>query len=94
MGNLLWTNSGDSHFIEPRDLFKENLPAELADRLPRSEKVSDAEEIVHIDGKSFRRQLPRPPTPSTARALMEFGEAMQQGGEGASKGAVPARAPR
>ena len=88
MSNLLWTNSGDSHFIEPRDLFKENLPAELADRLPRSEKVSDAEEIVHIDGKSFRRQLPRPPQPSTARALMEFSEAMQQGGEGASKGAV------
>ncbi len=88
MSNLLWTNSGDSHFIEPRDLFKANLPAELADRLPRSEKISDAEEIVHIDGKSFRRQLPRPPQPSTARALMEFSEAMQQGGEGASKGTV------
>ncbi len=43
---------------------------------------------MHIDGRSFRRQLPRPPKPSTARAMMEFAEAMQQGGEGASKGAV------
>ena len=33
-------------------------------------------------------KLPRPPKPSTARAMMEFAEAMQQGGEGASKGAV------
>ena len=47
----LWTNSGDSHFIEPRNLFKENLPAALADRLPRSETVSDNEQIVHIDGR-------------------------------------------
>jgi predicted TIM-barrel fold metal-dependent hydrolase len=88
MDNLLWTNSGDSHFIEPRDLFKQNLPPALADRLPRSEKISDSEEIVHIDGRSFRRQLPRPPKPSTARAMMEFQEAMQQGGEGASKGSA------
>jgi len=37
----LWTCSGDSHFIEPPRLFQERLPQELADRLPRSEKVSD-----------------------------------------------------
>ena len=94
MDNLLWTNSGDSHFIEPPNLFKENLPPALADRLPRSEKVSDSEEIVHIDGRSFRRQLPRPPKPSTARAMMEFQEAMQQGGAGRVEGLGPARAPR
>jgi predicted TIM-barrel fold metal-dependent hydrolase len=86
--DLLWTNSGDSHFIEPPDLFRQNLPASLADRLPRSEKVSDTEEIVHIDGKSLRRQLPRPPKPSTARAMMEFAEAMEQGGQGQMKGSV------
>ena len=63
---MLWTCSGDSHFIEPRNLFNENLPAELAQRLPRSEKISDEEEIVHIDGESFRRKLPKPPNPSTA----------------------------
>ena len=86
--DLLWTNSGDSHFVEPRDLFAKNLPASLADRLPRSEKVSDTEEIVHIDGKSFRRALPRPPQPSTARAITEFGAAMAQGGKGQSNGSV------
>jgi len=84
----LWTCSGDSHFIEPRDLFHRNLPPELADRLPRSERVSDTEEIVHVDRRTFRRQLPRPPKPSTARAMAEFAEAMGQGGEGQSKASV------
>ena len=86
--DLLWTCSGDSHFIEPPDLFKENLPPSLADRLPRSEKISDTEEIVHIDGESFRRSLPKPPNPSTAKAMTEFFLAMQQGGEGEGKGSV------
>ncbi|HEX9505788.1 MAG TPA: amidohydrolase family protein [Acidimicrobiia bacterium] len=85
---LLWTCSGDSHFTEPRELFRENLPSALADRLPRSEKVSDDEEIVHIDGESFRRKLPTPPKPSTAKAMIEFREAVRQGGEGHSKGSV------
>jgi predicted TIM-barrel fold metal-dependent hydrolase len=86
--DLLWTCSGDSHFTEPPELFAENLPASLAERLPRSEKLSDTEEIVHIDGRSFRRQLPRPANPSTAKAMVEFFLAMQQGGEGHSKGSV------
>jgi predicted TIM-barrel fold metal-dependent hydrolase len=85
---LLWTCSGDSHFIEPRDLFTSNLPPELAQRLPRSERISDEEEIVHIDGESFRRKLPKPPSPSTAKAMIEFAQAMGQGGEGQSKGSV------
>jgi predicted TIM-barrel fold metal-dependent hydrolase len=85
---LLWTCSGDSHFVEPRDLFTSNLPPELAQRLPRSERVSDEEEIVHIDGESFRRKLPKPPSPSTAKAMIEFAEAMGQGGEGLSKASV------
>src|SRR4051794_15090938 len=67
----LWTNSGDSHFIEPPDLFQRRLPPELADRLPRSEKLSDTEEIVHIDGEQIRRSLPRPKG-STAKAMAEF----------------------
>ena len=86
--DLLWTCSGDSHFIEPPGLFKEHLPKALADRLPRSEKIDDTEEIVHIDGESFRRKLPKPPNPSTAKAMIEFFEAMQQGGEGQGKGSV------
>jgi predicted TIM-barrel fold metal-dependent hydrolase len=54
----MWTHSGDSHFLEPKGLWDEILPAHLAQRMPRSEKVSDTEEIVHVDGKSFRRQMP------------------------------------
>ena len=27
--NKIWANSGDSHFIEPADLFDERLPAEI-----------------------------------------------------------------
>ena len=54
----VWANSGDSHYLEPDDLWEQILPKELADRMPRIEKISDSEEIVHIDGQSFRRQLP------------------------------------
>ena len=56
---LLWAHSGDSHFLEPEDLWHQILPPKLAERMPRSEKVDDNEEIVHVDGKSFRRQLPK-----------------------------------
>jgi predicted TIM-barrel fold metal-dependent hydrolase len=82
----LWTNSGDSHFLEPPGLFRENLPASLADRLPRSEPVSDDEEIIHIDGKSFRRRVPKPSSPEMAEARRQFKEGMAQGGDGARNG--------
>jgi hypothetical protein len=55
---LLWAHSGDSHFLEPEDLWQSILPPTLADRMPRSERVADDEEVVHVDGKSFRRRLP------------------------------------
>ena len=55
---LLWAHSGDSHFLEPEDLWQSILPPTLAERMPRSERVADDEEIVHVDGKSFRRRLP------------------------------------
>jgi predicted TIM-barrel fold metal-dependent hydrolase len=54
----IWAHSGDSHFLEPDGLWEQVLPANLAARMPRSELVSDNEEIVHVDGKSFRRALP------------------------------------
>jgi predicted TIM-barrel fold metal-dependent hydrolase len=38
-------------------VWNEILPKELADRMPRSEKF-DGYEIVHVDGKSFRREMP------------------------------------
>jgi predicted TIM-barrel fold metal-dependent hydrolase len=57
--NKIWANSGDSHFLEPPDLWNQILPAKLAERMPRSEPVGDSKEIVHVDGQSFRRTLPK-----------------------------------
>ncbi|MGD9794620.1 MAG: amidohydrolase family protein [Acidimicrobiia bacterium] len=57
----IWANSGDSHLVEPDDLFTANLPADLAERMPRSEKDEDGRwETVYVDGQSFRRRMPRP----------------------------------
>jgi predicted TIM-barrel fold metal-dependent hydrolase len=67
--NKIWANSADSHFLEPEDLWRSNLPARLADLVPRTEKDPDGQwETVHIDGMAFRRKLP------TGKAL-EFTEA-------------------
>jgi predicted TIM-barrel fold metal-dependent hydrolase len=55
----IWANSGDSHFLEPDDLWREALPPRLAELVPRSEKDPDGQwETVHVDGISFRRKLP------------------------------------
>ena len=59
METKLWANSGDSHFLEPDDLWQQILPKPLADRMPRSEKVGDDEEIIHVDGKTLHRKLPK-----------------------------------
>src|SRR3974377_1918206 len=55
----LWANSGYSHFLEPEGLWHEILPTALADRMPRSERVGEDEEIVYVDGQSFPRRIPR-----------------------------------
>jgi predicted TIM-barrel fold metal-dependent hydrolase len=56
---MLWANSGDSHFMEPPNMF-DNVPQHLRDRLPRSEKSADGlVETIHVDGQSFRRDLPQ-----------------------------------
>jgi predicted TIM-barrel fold metal-dependent hydrolase len=55
----IWANSGDSHILEPDNLWHDILPKELADRMPRTERVSEHEEIVYVDGTSFSRPLPR-----------------------------------
>ena len=55
-----WANSGDSHLVEPDDLFATTLPPELAARMPRSVKDEDgSHETVSIDGQEFRRRMPR-----------------------------------
>ena len=52
-------HSGDSHFLEPEDLFQQILPPALAERMPRSVK-EDGWETVYIDGEQIRRPLPKP----------------------------------
>jgi len=57
----IWANSGDSHFLEPDDLWRDALPPRLADLVPRAVKDPDGLwETVHIDGTAFRRRLPNP----------------------------------
>jgi len=64
----IWANSGDSHFLEPEDLWRENLPPRLAELMPRAVKDPDGEwETVYIDGMAFRRKLPS----SAVRAFAE-----------------------
>jgi predicted TIM-barrel fold metal-dependent hydrolase len=69
----IWANSADSHLLEPYDLFRQRMPAELADRMPRSEPDPDGDwETVHIDGQSFRRRLPRGYDDLGGKTMKEF----------------------
>lgn len=52
----IWANSGDSHVLEPDDLWTRALPKRLADRAPRSER-GDRFEVLYIDGRQVSRQL-------------------------------------
>ena len=66
--NKIWANSGDSHLVEPRDLF-DRLPEHLRERMPRSVKDPNGEfETIHIDGQSFVRPMPQR-TESTGRGV-------------------------
>ena len=61
MATKIWANSGDSHFLEPADLFQQILPPALAERMPRSVKDPDgSKETVYIDGEVIVRPLPKP----------------------------------
>jgi len=58
VASKLWANSGDSHLMEPFDLF-DSLPEDIRARMPRSVKDPSGEfETIHIDGQEFRRDLP------------------------------------
>ena len=52
----IWANSGDSHVLEPEDLWTSRLPAALAARAPRTVK-DDRHEAIHVDGKTVFRTL-------------------------------------
>jgi predicted TIM-barrel fold metal-dependent hydrolase len=56
---VMWAHSGDSHFLEPDDLWQQILPKRQADRMPRTEMISESEERVTVDGKSFTRRVPK-----------------------------------
>lgn len=58
--NKIWANSGDSHLIEPPDLY-DRLPDHLRERMPRSVKdPSGTFETIYIDGQEFVREMPAP----------------------------------
>jgi predicted TIM-barrel fold metal-dependent hydrolase len=59
MSEKIWANSGDSHFLEPADLWHQIMPKAQADRMPRTTVISDEDELVEVDGKSFTRKLPK-----------------------------------
>jgi predicted TIM-barrel fold metal-dependent hydrolase len=74
----IWTNSGDSHCIEPANLYRDNMPAHYAERMPRSEFV-DGDIVTHIDGRTITRRAP-------GGANLQMAEAMRaQGGNDNSK---------
>jgi predicted TIM-barrel fold metal-dependent hydrolase len=59
MREKIWAHSGDSHFLEPADLWHQIMPASQADRMPRTEMIAEDEELVTVDGKSFTRKVPK-----------------------------------
>ncbi len=52
----IWANSGDSHAMEPNELWAENLPASLAGRGPKVSR-DERTETVEIDGQIIFRTL-------------------------------------
>ena len=52
----IWAHSGDSHAMEPEDLWTSRLPKRLADRAPRTER-GEKYELIFVDGKQKSRQL-------------------------------------
>ena len=73
MGDLtekkLWANSGDSHLMEPPDLFA-SLPDDIRERLPRSVKDPSGDfETIYIDGQEFRRDLPKSDKPKAGLGI-------------------------
>jgi predicted TIM-barrel fold metal-dependent hydrolase len=59
----IWANSGDSHYMEPPDLY-EQLPAHLRELMPKTERdEARGVEVITVDGQSFERPIPKPRTP-------------------------------
>jgi predicted TIM-barrel fold metal-dependent hydrolase len=56
MTQKIWANSGDSHVIEPDDLFTSRLPQHLAERAPTTVK-DERHETIYVDGQTVFRTL-------------------------------------
>jgi predicted TIM-barrel fold metal-dependent hydrolase len=56
MTEKIWANSGDSHVMEPEDVWTSRLPAALAGRAPVTVK-SERHEAVTVDGQQVFRTL-------------------------------------
>ncbi|MGV0793256.1 amidohydrolase family protein [Mycolicibacterium sp. XJ1819] len=52
----IWAHSGDSHVLEPDDLWTTRLPKRLADRAPRTER-GEKYETIYVDGQQRNRML-------------------------------------
>jgi len=52
----IWAHSGDSHAMEPEDLWTSRLPKNLASRAPRTER-GEKYELIFVDGKQKTRNL-------------------------------------
>lgn len=80
----IWANSGDSHLVEPDDLFSSSLPKALADRMPRSVKDADGRhETLLVDGEEFRRRMPQ-----AAKLTDENGRTVDERAPGANDKAL------
>lgn len=65
----LWANSGDSHYMEPPDLY-EQLPAHLRELLPTTMQDFDrGVEVITVDGQVFERPIPKPLTPEAMAGM-------------------------
>ena len=72
----IWAHSGDSHLLEPDDLWHQIMPKHQADRMPKTVRISEREEMVTVDGKSFTRPLPKIMTKkgSTGETISEISQ--------------------
>jgi predicted TIM-barrel fold metal-dependent hydrolase len=52
----IWANSGDSHVMEPDNVWTSRIPARLAERAPRAVK-DERHETVYVDGQTVFRTL-------------------------------------
>jgi predicted TIM-barrel fold metal-dependent hydrolase len=52
----IWANSGDSHVMEPEDVWTSRLPAALGERAPRTVR-DERHETVYVDGQTVFRTL-------------------------------------